>query len=208
MCSVPPDRPEYLLQTDLQTDLPHDTHLWFALRAGQTDALGELYDRHAGLVYGVSLKVLGNAQEAEDLTQDIFVKLIEQTSYDPTRGSLRTFLMILTRSRAIDRLRSRQAAQKTKQRWQTDYASAPSDAASAAGAEFAKAEQTAQVRAAMAQLSVQQREVLQLAYYEGLTQAAIAERLGEPLGTVKARARRGLLKLREILQAYQEQRDE
>jgi RNA polymerase sigma-70 factor, ECF subfamily len=200
------------LPPDLPPDLPSnlspapDTDLWFALKAGQTEALGELYDRHAGLVYGVSLKVLGNAQEAEDLTQDIFVKLIEQTSYDPMRGSLRTFLMILTRSRAIDRLRSRQAAQKTKQRWQSDYASAPSDAA-AEGAEQT-AEQSAQVKAAMAQLSGQQREVLQLAYYEGLTQAAIAERLSEPLGTVKARARRGLLKLREILQAYQEQRDE
>ncbi len=204
MGSEPPDRPEYPLRTD-KPGFCTDAELWFALKTGQTEALGDLYDRHAGLVYGVSLKVLGNAQEAEDLTQDIFVKLIEQTSYDSTRGSLRTFLMILTRSRAIDRVRSRQAAQKTKQRWQADYAL---PAAETAIPDFAKVEQSAQVKAALNQLSVQQREVLQLAYYEGLTQAAIAERLSEPLGTVKARARRGLLKLREILQDYREQRDE
>jgi RNA polymerase sigma-70 factor, ECF subfamily len=213
MSSVPPNRPEYRSQTDAQPNLPTDAELWVALRAGQTKALGDLYDRHAGLVYGVSLKVLGNAQEAEDLTQDIFVKLAEQMSYDPTRGSLRTFLMILTRSRAIDRLRSRQSDQKSKQRWQANYAS---PAAETSIPDAANDERSDQVKAAMAQLSVQQQQVLQLAYYEGLTQAAIAERLSEPLGTVKARARRGLLKLKEILKDYQpdyqpnhqEQRDE
>ncbi len=200
MSSVLPDRPEYLSPTDVQPDLPTDAELWVALRAGQTEALGDLYDRHAGLVYGVSLKVLGNAQEAEDLTQDIFVKLMAQTSYDPARGSLRTFLMILTRSRAIDRLRSRQVDHKTKQRWQADYVSPAADT------EFphaARDEQSDQIKAALSQLSVQQRQVLELAYFEGMTQAAIAERLSEPLGTVKARARRGLLKLREILKEHQ-----
>lgn len=209
MGSAPSDLTEYRSQIDAQPNLKTDVELWFSLRAGHTKALGDLYDRHAGLVYGVSLKVLGNAQEAEDLTQDIFVKLAEQMSYDPTRGSLRTFLMILTRSRAIDRVRSRQSDQKTKQRWQANYAS---PAAEAAVPDAAKDERSDQIKAAMAQLSVQQQQVLQLAYYEGLTQAAIAERISEPLGTVKARARRGLLKLRKILQDYQpdhqEQRDE
>ena len=215
MSSAPHNRPESSSQTGAQANagdndqlsnqaMPTDAELWFALRAGQTSALGELYDRHASLVYGVSLKVLGNAQEAEDLTQDIFIKLAEQASYDPERGSLRTFLMILTRSRAIDRVRSRQSAQRSKRRWQADYV--PSSEPLTHG--MVKAEQSNQVQAAMSQISAQQRQVLQMAYYEGLTQAAIAERLNAPLGTVKARARRGLLKLREILQDYQESHDE
>ncbi|MGB3300553.1 MAG: sigma-70 family RNA polymerase sigma factor [Phormidesmis sp.] len=208
MDAAPLNRPDYSTHSappDSLASSPTDAELWFALRAGQTEALGDLYDRHAGLVYGVSLKVLGNTQEAEDLTQDIFIKLAERASYDPTRGSLRTFLMILTRSRAIDRVRSRQSAQRSKQRWQADYA--PSTAEPLAQG-IVKAEQSSQVQAALSQISAQQREVLQMAYYDGLTQAAIAERLNAPLGTVKARARRGLLKLREILQDCQESRDE
>ena len=208
MSFAPLDRPESSSQTEAQANAwakLSDAELWFALQAGQTQALGELYDRHVGLVYGVSLKVLGNAQEAEDLTQDIFIKLAERASYDPGRGSLRTFLMILTRSRAIDRLRSRQSARRSNRRWQADYA--PS-AAEPLTHGMVKAEQSNQVQAAMSQISAQQRQVLQMAYYEGLTQAAIAERLNAPLGTVKARARRGLLKLREILQDYQESHDE
>ncbi len=194
MDSAPLNQPDYAPQSDIA--------LWSALQAGHTDALGQLYDRHASLVYGMSLKVLGNTQEAEDLTQDIFVKLTEQASYDPKRGSLRTFLMILTRSRAIDRVRSRQSAHRSKQRWKADY-SPPNP--SLLVDDVVAGEQSQKVKAALAQLSAQQQQILHLAYYEGFTQSAIAERLDAPLGTVKARARRGLLKLRKILQETGEQ---
>ncbi|MGB3293478.1 MAG: sigma-70 family RNA polymerase sigma factor [Phormidesmis sp.] len=176
---------------------PSDQELWFALQSGQTEALGLLYDRHASLVYGISLKVLGNAQEAEDLTQDIFVKLAQQASYDPKRGSLRTFLMILTRSRAIDRVRSRQSSQTNKARWQADYLP-PTPSLSAD--DMIEDEQSQDIKAALAQLSEQQQQVLYLAYYEGFTQTAIADQLNAPLSTIKARARRGLRQLRRILQ--------
>lgn len=194
MDSAPFDRPEYSSQTDAE--------LWFALHSGQTEALGQIYDRHAGLVYGISLKVLGNAQEAEDLTQDIFVKLTQRATYDPKRGSLRTFLMILARSRAIDRVRSRQSSQKKKRRWQADYLP-PTPSLSAY--DLVKDEPAHDIKSALAQLSDQQQQVLHLAYYEGFTQAAIADHLNAPLGTVKARARRGLLRLRKILQDQQEE---
>lgn len=194
MDSAPSHRPEDSSQTDAD--------LWFALRSGQTEALGQIYDRHAALVYGVSLKVLGNAQEAEDLTQDIFVKLAQQATYDPRRGSLRTFLMVLTRSRAIDRVRSRQSRQKKRTRWQADYLP-PTPSLSAD--DMAKDEQSQDIKSALAQLSDQQQQVLHLAYYEGFTQAAIADHLNAPLGTIKARSRRGLLRLRKILQDQQEE---
>lgn len=194
MDSAPLNRPSY--------DLQADAELWLALQSGQTAALGQLYDRHAGLVYGMSLKVLGNAQEAEDLTQDIFVRLAERSAFDPQRGSFRTFLMILTRSRAIDRVRSRQSRQKKKTRWQADYLPAtPSLSAD----DMAKDDRTQDIKSALSQLSDQQQQVLHLAYYEGLTQAAIADHLNAPLGTIKARARRGLLRLREILQDQQKE---
>ncbi len=194
MDSAPSNRPEYSSQTDVE--------LWFALRSGQSEALGQIYDRHAGLIYGISLKVLGNTQEAEDLTQDIFVKLVQQASYDPERGSLRTFLMVLTRSRAIDRVRSRQSNRKKRTRWQADYLP-PTPNLSAY--DMARDEQSHDIRSALAQLSDQQQQVLYLAYYEGFTQAAIADHLNAPLGTIKARARRGLLRLREILQDQQQE---
>ncbi len=189
MDSVPSSRPEYNPQVDVD--------LWLALRRGQTEALGKIYDRHAGLVYGISYKVLGNTQEAEDLTQDIFIKLAERASYNPERGSLRTFLMILTRSRAIDRVRSRQSTQRSKQVWQADYIP---DSPSLSIDAMVQAEKSEQVKRALTRLSSEQQQILHLAYYEGLSQSAIAKKLSTPLGTIKSRARRGLLTLRQVLQ--------
>lgn len=176
-----------------------DASLWLALKAGQTDALGTLYDRHSGLVYGIALKVLGQTQEAEDLTQDIFVKLAHSTAYDPERGSFRTFLAILTRSRAIDRLRSRQVAQASVERLKSVQATSPTHTPAEA---LAQSERTQVVQAALAQLSESQQTILRLAYYEGLSQSTIAEQLDTPLGTVKTHSRRGLLKLRQLLQEH------
>ncbi len=184
------NRPEYNSQTD--------TELWSALCAGEAIALGQLYDRHAGLVYGVGLNMLGNAQEAEDLTQDIFIKLVENQKYDPARGSLRTFLMMLTRSRAMDRLRSRQTARRSQRKLQISHAASAEDIDFATQSIIAD-EQSETVKAALAQLSDEQQQALRLAYYEGFTQSDIASRLDIPLGTIKARTRRGLLKLRQIL---------
>ncbi len=196
MDSAPSHRPEYDSRTDVE--------LWTALCSGETVALGRIYDRHAGLVYGVSLNMLSNAQEAEDLTQDIFVKLVERRSFDPTRGSLRTFLMMLTRSRAMDRLRSRQSAHRSQQRLKTNYIASSLANDDPAARNAIENEQSEAVKSALTQLSEEQRQALNLAYFEGLTQSDIASRLDTPLGTIKARTRRGLLKLREILRDQEE----
>ena len=173
-----------------------DVDLVMALRAGNAAALGTLYDRHAGLVYGIALKILKNAQESEDLTHDIFVRLANATSYDPARSSLRTFLGVLTRSRAIDRIRSqsnrtRILQQQASNKRQEAAANRPLE-------DLFQHERSQEIQDALAKLSEEQREVLKLIYYEGLTQPKIAERLQLPLSTIKARARRGLLKLRQI----------
>lgn len=182
-----------------------DARLWVSLCAGETSALGQLYDRHASTVYGISLKMLSSAQEAEDLTQDIFIELVERRKFDPARGSLRTFLLMLTRSRALDRLRSRQTTQRSKQKLQTNYAVSESATVDITIQSVLEGEQTKTVKSALSQLSDVQQQALHLAYYEGLSQTDIASRLEVPLGTIKARTRRGLLKLRELLILQQQQ---
>jgi RNA polymerase sigma-70 factor, ECF subfamily len=190
----------FYLDASLQNQT--DAELIFALRDGQTPAMGVLYDRHSGLVYGLALKVLGNAQEAEDLTQEVFIALVKSTAYDPQRGSLRTFLAILTKSRALDRLRSRSSARQLIARWQQ---SKTSESTPNIPLEQAfQQEQSQEVRAALAQLPATEQQVLRLAYYDGFSQSEIAQQLALPLGTVKTRARRGLLKLRQFLAPFTE----
>lgn len=172
-----------------------DIQLWQAVTQGQAEALGQLYDRHASLVYGTALKILQNPQEAEDLTQDIFVRL-PKLAYDPKRGSLRTFLGIFTRSRALDQVRSRQRElHHKKQLSQHNSSILETNLAE----ESLSDDQAKEVISALSQLPEEQSKLLKMSYYDGLTQAKIAERLNLPIGTVKSRVRRGLIQLRQLL---------
>lgn len=174
-----------------------DGEVILALQTGRSEALGILYDRHAALVYGAALHFLKSTQEAEDLTQDIFLSLAKGSSYDPKRGTLRTFLAILTRSRAIDRLRSRT---KTRQRFiQNSFNEIDVATPNFPVEHIVQLERSQEVQAALAQLPASEQQVLKLAYYEGLSQSEIANHLDLSLGTVKSRARRGLIKLRQTL---------
>ncbi len=175
-----------------------DAALLAALAADDRFALGILYDRHASLVYGIALAILKSQQEAEDLTQEVFVALSGDHGYDPARGQLAAFLVAMTRSRAIDRLRSRGRHLRLLKRW---HDTAPAAASPPTPPQQVSAKQcTERVRAALGELSEKEREVLELAYFGGLTQPEIAERLGAPLGSVKSWARRGLLSLKDSLQ--------
>ena len=191
---------EQLGNTEKLLSVQTDAQLYLALKAGQTAALGILYDRHAGLVYGIALKVLENPQEAEDLTQDIFLNFVKIGSYEPSRGSLRTYLAILTRSRAVDRVRSRRNTRELLKKW--GHSRESETATDSLLEKVSRSEQSQEVKAALAQLSDEQQQILRMAYYDGLSQSEIANQLEIPLGTVKARARRGLLKLRQALTDY------
>lgn len=181
------------------TELPFQTDgaLFRDLQAGQLSALAALYDRYSRLVYQLALRILANPQEAEDLTQEVFLALWHQGRYDPARGSLSSFLTTMTRSRAIDKLRSRGTVLKLLQRWNQrmipDAAPTPFEHASLR-------ERSQHVRRALAELPDKQRRVLEMAYYQGLSQSEIAKQLDTPLGTVKSWARQGLLQLRRSLQ--------
>jgi RNA polymerase sigma-70 factor (ECF subfamily) len=182
------------------TSASSDLDLLAALAEGQVNALGVLYDRYAKLVYSLAFKILENSEEAEDITQDVFLTLWRRNTYNPDRGSLSSFLTTMTRSRAIDKLRSKGARMRVLQRLQgmvrTESSSiTPLEQASVG-------ERSRLIRQALAQLSETERQVLEIAYYEGLSQSEIAKRLNIPLGTVKTRSRQGLLKLRQTLQDY------
>ncbi len=174
-----------------------DAELYAALAVDRTGALGQLYDRYAGLVYGLAMRVLGAPAEAEDLTQEIFLTLCTKCDYDPSRGSLSAFLVTLTRSRAIDKIRARTRKSRFVERWggalvPDEPVASPLDAVSLV-------ECSTRVRAALATLPDTQRRVIEMSYYRGLSQTEIAAELEAPLGTVKSWTRKGLLSLRESL---------
>lgn len=175
-----------------------DRDLVTRLRAGQTNALGVLYDRYASVVYTLALRLLANPEEAEDLTQEVFLAFWQRDQYNPDRGSLSSFLLTFTRSRALDRLRHRSVRFRAMERVRGLFQS--SDKGNTPLEQAALDERSQLTHEALNQLPQTEREVLEIAYFEGLSQSQIAERLGLPLGTVKTRCRQGLLRLRQLLQ--------
>ncbi|NJN23868.1 MAG: sigma-70 family RNA polymerase sigma factor [Acaryochloridaceae cyanobacterium RL_2_7] len=160
-------------------------------------ALELIYDRYSTLVYTLALKILRQPQEAEDLTQEVFLKLWRDQNYRPQRGTLSSFLTTLTRSRAIDRLRVQSNRRKILQRWNFHGASSPVTPMEQAS----WSERQSQINEALESLSPKHRQVLELSYFKGMSQSEIARELDLPLGTVKTWARKGLLQLREHFQS-------
>jgi RNA polymerase sigma-70 factor, ECF subfamily len=168
-----------------------------ALKNGDRSALEALYDRYSGLVYKLALRMLAQPEPAADLTQEIFLELWKRPDrYDAGRGSLGVFLSVMTRSRALNRLRSAKSQQQLIQRFGRVM---PDNPKNPNLDNAALQELSERVRIALNQLPEAQQEVLSLAYYDGLSQSDITEKTGVPLGTVKSRSRQGLLKLRELL---------
>lgn len=174
-----------------------DTELIYSLRAGQHQALRVLYERYGKLVYTIALRILNYAAEAEDLTQEIFLTFWKSKSFDPDRGALSSYLSMLTRSRAINKLQSRRSRQKAVERFQN---LTPALFVKPTPLEQASLEeQESIVRSAIAQLTEIQQKILRMNYYEGLSQSQIAQQLDLPLGTVKTHARQGMITLRQLL---------
>ena len=166
------------------------------MRRRDETALEALYDRYAGIVYSLALRMVGDRDLAQEILQDAFLRCWDgMTQFDPDRGRLSSWLLGITRNRAIDLLRSRQHQARLREYPATvelDDRVAISDPIQAALLRQV-------VGAALCELPVRQRQALELAYYGGLTQTEIATRLGEPLGTVKSHMRGGLERLRSLL---------
>jgi RNA polymerase sigma-70 factor, ECF subfamily len=167
--------------------------------SGDGEAFRRFYDRYASLVYTFAFRLLGSRSDAEDLLQEVFLQVWRQAqSYSPERGSPEAWLITMTRSRAIDKLRSLRRrdisplSPDQPPRLEGGTAVEPPTQAS---------EARLTVQGVLTKLPEAQRTVLELAYFDGLTQSEIAARLGEPLGTVKTRIRAGLERLRGFLGA-------
>ncbi len=187
-----------------------DRRLVAGVVRGEEQAFGELYDRYAATVYAVALRVLGEGADADDVVADTFEKVWRRADgYDPRRGSVAAWLVVMTRNRAIDLLRARRCRDGASEAVANSAsADAPDEGWGTESPEGAtvRAEHATEVRRALEALSPERRAAIELAYFEGLSQSEIARRLGEPLGTVKTRIRTGMQQLRALLRPLFEDR--
>jgi RNA polymerase sigma-70 factor (ECF subfamily) len=172
-----------------RADAADDMRLIARIRAGEQGAMSELYDRYSSVVYGVALRVLQDAAAAEDVLQDIFLQLWRKPdAFDSSRGSLVAWLAVIARHRSIDRLRQR--------RPETDIEEVVIAGDSDLRDETERTLVIEKIRSALTDMNADQRKALEMAYFQGLTHVEIAEKTGEPLGTIKTRIRSGLQSLR------------
>ena len=168
--------------------------------AGDRGAFAEFYDRHSALMFSVACKILKNAGEAEDVFQEACLQIWEKArAFDPKLGKASSWAAILVRNKAIDRIRASQRRSRLADEAGAEFAIANEidGTANEAVHGFDKAKL---IQSAILELPEEQRRAIELAYFSGLTQHEIAEKLSEPLGTIKARIRRGLLKMRDQLE--------
>ena len=179
-----------------RTQAPHledDAYLIARMRAGDKEAMAAVYDRYRGIVYAVALRVLGNTTAAEDVLQEVFLRLWRNpNSFDAERGELPAWLAVIARNRSIDYLRQRPPEDDIEE------FSISSNIDLEDG--FARMQAVEKIRAVISQLPQEQRKSLEMVYFDGMTQSEIAAKTGEPLGTIKTRIRTGLLTLRKAFQ--------
>ena len=199
---MPPDR-------DSTAELDAEIELLRRIGEGDRDSFEQLYESFSGVLFSTAYRVLNNPQAAEDVLQEVFIQIWEKAPlYDPERGKPLTWAVTLTRNKAIDRLRSVQRRSRLhddveKQAATLEQLDDRSSLDAVNGVERAQ-----MIRAAIGKLSAGQREAIELAFFSGLTQTEIAESLKEPLGTIKARIRRGMMRLREVIEPLMEKNEE
>lgn len=181
------------------TDPAANRALMAQLVAGDPLALAELYDLHGSMVYSLAMRILGQTNDAEEVVQEVFTQVWRQAErYDPSRATVEGWLLMMTRARALDAVRARSARPDTRTR--VALPDLPS-AQPGQDALVLTSEAVSQLRLALGALDEPLRVPIELAYYEGLSQREIAERLAQPLGTVKTRMRTALTRLRTSLWA-------
>lgn len=175
---------------------PSDAALVKQMTAGDEGALSVIYDRYSAMLFGMLMRVLNNKQTAEEVLQDLFLQLWRRgDKFDPARGSLPAWLLVIGRNRAISRLRGRPSLEVLEE---TDglYANTLASTANIED-EASRMELMETLKTALAQLPAEQRQAVELAYFEGMTQSEIAAKTGSPLGTVKTRMRSAMQVLKK-----------
>ena len=175
-----------------------DSALIERMMAGDEAALSTLYDRYSTMLFGMLMRILRDQQAAEEVLQDMFLQLWRNAAqFDAKRGSLPAWLMVIGRNRAISRLRGRRDREVLEEE-EGDYANTFASGQNIED-EAVRAELARNISAALEQLPAEQKQAVELAYFEGMTQSEIANRTGTPLGTVKTRVRTAMQTLRQIL---------
>jgi len=168
--------------------------------AGDHAGFSEFYDRFSGLIYSTALRVLSDPDDAADVTQDVFFMLWEKAPmYDPSRGKPVTWVLTMTRNKAIDRLRSQMRRSRLMEEAREDSEKEELAVERTSLDRPDLSDESQLLRTAVMKLNEEQRVAIEMAYFNGLTQQEIASRLDEPLGTVKARIRRGIVRLRKLV---------
>jgi RNA polymerase sigma-70 factor, ECF subfamily len=188
------------MECDDTAGLEIEIALLQAIGQGDERSFGELYDRFSRVLFATAYRVLNNQEAAEDVLQEVFLQIWEKALlYDPGRGKPLTWAVTLTRNRAIDRLRAIQRRHRLQDDVQRESESAEQFDDRSSFDAVTSGETGKILRTALRKLSADQRQAIELAFFSSLTQVEIAERLREPLGTIKARIRRGMMKLRELI---------
>jgi len=187
--------------TDPAKELETEIELLRKIGEGDQRSFEAFYDRFSGVLFSTAYRVLNNHEAAEDVLQDVCIQIWEKAAlYDPTRGKPITWAITLTRNKAIDRLRSVQRRNRLQDDIQLESGTAEQFDDRSSFDAVSSLETGALVRDAIGRLQKNQRECIELAFFSSMTQTEIAERLNEPLGTIKARIRRGMMRLRELLE--------
>lgn len=164
-----------------------------AIRAGNQEAMAQLYDRYSTVVYSIALRVLADSAAAEDVLQEIFLRLwLNPSAFDASRGNLAPWLAVIARNRALDLLRKRRPytdIEETEVFVEVDLA-----------AHTERKRVATKIRSTLEQMPAAQRSALEMAYFEGYSHSEISEKTGEPLGTIKTRIRTGLMLLRKAVE--------
>jgi RNA polymerase sigma-70 factor (ECF subfamily) len=183
-------------------DLERDVELLRRIADGDRSAFSDFYDQYSGLLFSIAIKVLNDPREAEDVLQEVFMQIWNKAdAYDQLLGKPASWAVTLTRNKAIDRIRASQRRSRLLEQATVEADVLPEDSPSAGESLYGK-ENAQMVRSVVAALPSDQRRAIELAFFSGLTQDEIAKTLQEPLGTIKARIRRGMLKLREKLEGF------
>jgi len=183
-----------------QTVVDQDVALLRSISEGDRGAFSRFYEQHCKLLFSIAFRILNDQKEAEDVLQEVFLQIWDKAgSYNPALGRPGSWAVTLTRNKAIDHIRAHERRSRLLESASTEILARAPGAATANEAVHGRADPEL-VSSAVAELPADQRKAIEMAFFSGLTQHEISESLNEPLGTIKARIRRGMLKLRERLE--------
>lgn len=197
---TPPDTGAFVPERMSEPDLERDVELLRRIGGGDNAAFSSFYDHYSGLLFSVAFRICNDAKEAEDVLQEVFLQIWNKAAgYNPLLGKPSSWAVTLARNKSIDRIR---ASQRRSRLLEQATAMAPdvSENSMTANDNFYGREKSEKIRSVVAALPPDQKRAIEMAFFTGLTQNEISECLQEPLGTVKARIRRGMLKLRDELE--------